>query len=137
MTQQDSHTKRVQQAEVVAEKAAAGLIDFPAPDVIYDSFMIKIEPELTTKNSPLLTEKYKNETPEENDARNKRYFAAYAEYDRQYGDWIGKLKKGVVELKRITLEVVEGHEDDKKDEILASLEAQFDTGVSPDTPSPA
>lgn len=50
---------------------------FPSAAWLYDELMQHIEPELTSAELPLLPEKYKNETPEENRERMKRYAFAF------------------------------------------------------------
>jgi len=46
-------------------------------DEIYDRIMTGIEPELTTEQLPTLSEKYKDETDEQKQARADRYNAAF------------------------------------------------------------
>src|SRR5262245_9819559 len=53
-------------------------------DELYDLLTSKIEPDLTTTNSPRLPEKFAGETPEQAAARSARYEKAYQEYETQF-----------------------------------------------------
>ena len=64
----------------------------PTGAQIYDGIMGKIEPELTTAMLETLEEKYRDESTEEHQVRMARYDVAFAEYDKQYGAFLMKLK---------------------------------------------
>lgn len=64
----------------------------PTGTQIYDGIMAKIEPELTTTQLPKLEEKYRDESPEDRQVRMARYDVAFAEYDKQYGSFLMRLK---------------------------------------------
>ena len=48
--------------------------------------MEQIEPDLLLKNIPLLDAKYAGETPDQKEARMKRYEEAYKKFDRKFSD---------------------------------------------------
>ncbi|MFH0770046.1 MAG: hypothetical protein V1926_01575 [Candidatus Peregrinibacteria bacterium] len=50
---------------------------------LYDFIMRQIEPELTSDQSPLLNEKYKNETPHQLQERGRRYIKAFDQFNRE------------------------------------------------------
>lgn len=84
---------------------------------VYDQIMGQIEPDLTTTQRPLLTEKYKNETPEEAKVRAERYSKALAEYEKQYqqymADMEGKIRSfGVGVIRSVENEARKGEEGD-------------------------
>jgi len=64
----------------------------PTGTQIYDGIMGKIEPELTTAMLETLEEKYRDESTEEHQMRMARYDVAFAEYDKQYGSFLMRLK---------------------------------------------
>lgn len=64
----------------------------PTGTQIYDGIMAKIEPELMTTEVQTLSEKYRDESPEDHKIRMARYDVAFAEYDKQYGSFLMKLK---------------------------------------------
>ena len=72
----------------------AAYFQFPIPtgEEIYNQLMAKIEPVLMTSEIPSLQERYKDETPEQKDARTKRYDAAFAEYEKQYAQYATELQ---------------------------------------------
>lgn len=93
---------------------------------IYDMLMEKIEPELMSKQKDLLAERYKNETPEENTLRGKRYAAALAEYDRQYAEYCAKMEHDVSVFKRTVTSGTETRVTSREKDNLSSLESQMD-----------
>ena len=68
---------------------------------VYDQIMGAMEPELTNAERGGLEEKYKNETPEEREARYTRYEAAYQEYDRQFALWQNQQQSSIHTFKQI------------------------------------
>ena len=56
----------------------------PLPEELYNQLMGGIEPELTTGQVKILEEKYKDESPEQAQARAGRYSKAFATYRKQY-----------------------------------------------------
>lgn len=57
---------------------------------LYDQIMGGIEPELTSAQLPLLTDRYKDETPEARSARAARFKKAFAEYQKQFNEYTVK-----------------------------------------------
>jgi len=88
--------------------------DLPKPPRVlsatemYDALMGEIEPDLVSHNVLTLTEKYKEESPEERAKRAERYtnaFAAYEERLRRYQEeWNMQLKT----FKRLAVSYIEG-----------------------------
>ena len=96
---------------------------FPTADQVYDRIMKDIEPELLTVSNPTLAEKYKDETPEESQARAERYQKAYAEYDKKYEAYMLEFDGMVRGLQHEAVGVVEGESKKGDDDALATLES--------------
>ncbi|MFA6038909.1 MAG: hypothetical protein WCV62_05255 [Candidatus Peribacteraceae bacterium] len=67
----------------------------PSGRRIYDALMAQIEPDLVTATIPTLENTYKDETPEQNAERRKRYLAAFAKYDRAFAALTKELREAV------------------------------------------
>ena len=65
----------------------------PNGQAIYDYLMAKIEPDLVTAAMATLEKKYAGETDKQRTARNARYQAAFAEYDRTYAALLAQAKQ--------------------------------------------
>lgn len=92
---------------------------------IYDFLMGRILPELKSSELPLLSERYKDETPEERQARAERYEMAFQEYDKAYGEFLTRFKAGVSRLKKDALRSAEADQAKYETEALTALESQM------------
>jgi hypothetical protein len=105
----------------------------PEPDAIargkqiYDQIMAEIDPELVTDSLTTLSEKYKDETPEQAAARSARYDAAFAEYDKRYAAYMTDLGGKVKSLQRT---VRAGIENDERAEEQASTLNNLESTIS-------
>lgn len=68
---------------------------------IYDMLMQPIEPELTTTGLQTLTEKYRDEQPEDTKKRRARYRAAFRAYDTAFAAWSATMAKKLRASERI------------------------------------
>lgn len=95
------------------------------PDVIFDAIMQEIEPELVSSQKDVITEKYKDETPEEKQARGDRYAKAFEEYDKRYAQFELELQSKVHAYKSSAMKSVE--QDSRQNEVqdLAALESSL------------
>ncbi|HCX21379.1 MAG TPA: hypothetical protein DHN29_05660 [Cytophagales bacterium] len=59
-------------------------------DEVYNMIMREIEIDLTTDNVSLMTEKYKDEAPEEKKERMERYKKAFATFTERYKEYQNK-----------------------------------------------
>jgi hypothetical protein len=100
-------------------------VDLPDGQAVYDRIMSGIDPELTSGNVGSLKEKYATETPEEKQARAKRYAAAYAEYDTQYAQYQAKRDGAVVRYKAQALKSLEDSNKKIEDADMLDLEQQI------------
>lgn len=83
-------------------------------DELYDSIMSQIEPDLVTAMIPLLEEKYKSETPEQNKMRMERYQKAFEKYKEEFAKYSQNWDSQLNAFQRSTMQDVEN--DDRKDE---------------------
>ncbi len=91
------------------QQAAAGTASMalPSADEAYRTLMATIEPDLLLTEQELAA-KYPQETEDQRDARSRRYGEAFAEYDRQYAQYMqgltGKanmyVRQGVIALEQ-------------------------------------
>lgn len=95
---------------------------FPSGDEIYDGIMHAIEPDLTTSQLPLLTQKYQNESPDDAKIRSDRYAKAFAEYDKRYAAFSVQLESAVHTYQKIAVTSVEEHSKMKEEQDLSNLE---------------
>lgn len=89
---------------------------------IYDQIMAEVEPELVTATLATLGEKYKDETPEQAQARAARYEAAFAEYDKRYATYMADLSGKVHSLQRTVRAGIETDDRKEEENALTSLE---------------
>lgn len=82
----------------------------PAPEVLFDLLMSKIEPELTSEGMKTIGEKYKNETPEQSNARRAHYRDALAKYDVAYTEYLQDLKRKTDHYRRDSYAQVESED---------------------------
>lgn len=98
---------------------------FLSPQELYDSLMSAIEPELTTSQLPLLDQKYKDETPEEADARAKRYDKAYEEYDKKFLEYSLEMQKNLRVYQRQSSASFERMDRTEEENQITALESQI------------
>ncbi|OGJ56223.1 hypothetical protein A3D88_03030 [Candidatus Peribacteria bacterium RIFCSPHIGHO2_02_FULL_52_16] len=67
---------------------------------LYDEIMASIEPDLLTKNIPLLEERYKGETEEQKKMRQEHYQVAFLIFDRVAADLEKEMKADVTLWKK-------------------------------------
>jgi hypothetical protein len=94
-------------------------------DDVYDAIMGDIDMDLITVNLPTLEEKYKNETPEERVARQKRYQEAYAKYDKAFEEWSMQMNSAVTTYRHNALASAEKKSKEEEAKDLANIESQF------------
>ena len=94
-------------------------------DAIYDEMMGAIEPELISSQIDGLAEKYKNETPEEAEARKTRYNAAYAEYEKRLSEYLTQKQSEATSRKRKAMSSIEKEDRKVEDEQLSNLESSI------------
>lgn len=88
--------------------------------------MSQIEPELTSTQLPLLSEKYKDETPVQGEARKERYNAAFAKYYETMERFFAALEEQVHRYHRESLKSLEEqHRATTEADSLSSLETQL------------
>lgn len=97
----------------------------PKAEVIYNSLMKEIEPELLTSSIPTLEKKYADETEAERARRTKRYKEAYKKYDKAYAKYIKGLTKQVQAYKKDAMKTAESKNREKEQSILKKLEQSF------------
>lgn len=100
-------------------------LQLPASDDVYDQIMGGIEPELVSTGIPSLTTKYKNETPQQATARAARYAKAFAEYDKQFQDYVTALDAKVHTYQRDALASAEKRDRTQDEQAMAGLEGQI------------
>lgn len=64
------------------------LPSIPNVQELYDTLMAPIEPELTSGERPKLKAKYRYESPDHQDARHRRYAAAFRKYYTALGNFV-------------------------------------------------
>lgn len=100
-------------------------IRVPSGPEIYDRIMGQIEPELLSRNLPLLKEKYKGETPEQKAEREQRYAAAYAAFDAAFSKWVIDVNAAVAAYRRSVLRDAEEKSQSKEVNELSQLESSI------------
>lgn len=109
---------------------ADGLFVLPSVstgDAIYDAMMGEIEPELTSTQINGLEGKYKNETPEEAEARKGRYNKAYAEYEKRLKEYLAQKQSEATTRKRRAMASIEREDRQVEDQQMSSLESAIST----------
>jgi hypothetical protein len=94
----------------------------PTGQELYDALMGHIEPELTTEGQETLAEKYKGETPEEQEERKKRYELAFERYEQAYQDYIQTLQAQVERYRRNSFQHVELEDRVEEEGLLGRLQ---------------
>ena len=79
----------------------------PQGEEFYDALMAQIEPDLVSTQLPLLEARYAGETPEQKEARQARYDAAFEEFDRRSAVEMSKLEQDVHAYKVTTMREAE------------------------------
>lgn len=97
----------------------------PTGHELYDALMGHIEPELTTEQSPLLDERYKNETLPERVSRLQRYELAFERYETAEKEYLATLQTQVSRYKKETAKRVEVEERAREDNLLGSIVQSF------------
>lgn len=100
------HTFFMSSATHQATAGTASVV-LPSAQEVYKMLMAEIEPDLLLTEQELVA-KYSQETDEQRHARSERYSQAFAEYDRQYAQYMQALtqdanmhvKKRVDEMER-------------------------------------
>jgi hypothetical protein len=107
------------------QKPLIGL-DTASMEVIYNTLMEHIEPELVTDVLPYLDEWYKNETPEQNAARLERYKSAFATYEQCFGDALMSWKDQYQLMQDKVMTGKQMESDDVDADALKKLSDSFD-----------
>ena len=94
---------------------------------LYDLLMAKIEPDLVSTALPTLDEKYKNETPAEAEARKKRYEAAFAEYEKQFKQYVQDWDVQMHAFKHAVVSSLEQASRDDENTAMGDLESAIST----------
>lgn len=97
----------------------------PQGDEFYDALMAQIEPDLVSTQLPLLEARYVGETPEQQQARQDRYDAAFAEFDRRSAEEISKLDRDVQEYKSASQKEMEQASREEESVDMVNLEASI------------
>ena len=105
----------------------SGTLQIPSGDELYNMLMAKIEPDLMTDQLPLLDQKYNGETPEQAQARAKRYEVAFAEYDKQLAAYLAALEAKVRQYQSTARKSLEHDDRSKEEQELSGLEQAFGT----------
>ncbi len=86
----------------------------PTGQELFDAIMGHIEPELTTEGIKDLETRYAAETPQQADARRKRYTLAFDRYEQAYEGYMATLHAQVMRFRRASFDQVET--EDRQDE---------------------
>ncbi|TSC79004.1 MAG: hypothetical protein G01um101425_850 [Candidatus Peregrinibacteria bacterium Gr01-1014_25] len=92
---------------------------------LYDILMADIEPDLLLANIPALDAQYAGETPEEHEARMKRYETAYKKFDAAFAEFMSDVNAEVRTSKRESLAAKEAAAQHSDQQALSSLETAF------------
>ena len=117
-----SNTQTSDDGTILQTKGLPQMPAFPSGDDVYDGIMSGIEPELTTSQLPLLSEKYENETLEEASKRGARYTAAFADYDKKFAAFSVQIETSVHEYQKHAFASVEEHSKMEEAKDLTNLE---------------
>lgn len=110
--------------EVTVTADANGKLD---PASVYDALMGQIDPELVTSEIPKLTEKYKDETPEQRRDRAEHYNEAYEQYESMLTEFVGGLKEHANTQRRKALVSAEAESRKVEEGELQKMEELFTT----------
>ena len=100
-------------------------IQIPSGDELYNQLMAGIEPELTTDQLPLLSERYKGETTDESKTRARRYEKAFKEYDKQLKQYLDDLGRKLQAHQRIAMSSAELGARAEEEDALSAIEASI------------
>ena len=125
---EDTHPAGASQTggQTTAPVAGGG---FPPPppiasgEEVYDQIMSKIEPELTTAQLPVLKDKYKDEMPDAAKVRADRYQKAFAEYDKQYAQYMQTQAAAVSAFKNQIHNSAESYSQQTETQALGNIES--------------
>ncbi|MDO8649195.1 MAG: hypothetical protein Q7R81_05435 [Candidatus Peregrinibacteria bacterium] len=92
---------------------------------LYDVLMAEIEPDLLLENIPTLDAKYAGETPEDKEARNKRYEVAYKKFDEECAKFMIEVDDEVKASKRTALKQKEESAKTQESAAITTLEQAF------------
>ena len=92
---------------------------------LYDVLMGEIEPDLLLGNIPGLDAKYAGETPEQKDARMKRYEESYKKFDLEFSKFMVDVNDELKTARRAALQEKEEEDRTQESTKLGSLEAAF------------
>lgn len=98
---------------------------FPSGQEIYDAIMLPIEPELTSAQLPRLAETYAKEPPEQMQARQARYDAAFAEYDKRFAAFAAEFNARVHAFQRTAIIAAETSTQADEEQGLSDLSASI------------
>lgn len=97
----------------------------PTGQELFDAIMGYIEPELTTEGVKTLDAKYKNETPDQQLERRKRYARAYEQYEKAYQETMETLHAQINRYSRVSFEQMEQGDRTDEESTLNSLSQAF------------
>ncbi len=97
----------------------------PEGDEFYDALMAQIEPELVSSQLPLLEARYAGESEELKIARQQRYDAAFAEFDRRSAEEMSTLEHGVQTFKSDSLKQAEAASRQQESADISNLESSI------------
>ncbi len=92
---------------------------------LYNLLMAEIEPDLLLEKIPGLDAKYASETPEEKEARMKRYEAAYKKFDDEFNKFMADVDGKVRTSKREALKNKEEDARQQEQHDIDSLASAF------------
>lgn len=97
----------------------------PYPEEVYDRLMEQIEPELMTAQLPTLDERYKDEAPEQADARRERYAKAFAAYDEKFREYRRDIESQARRYQRTAVSSTEEQSRLREQERIVIFEQSF------------
>jgi diphthamide synthase subunit DPH2 len=97
----------------------------PQGDALYDQLMSAIEPELTSTIIDTLSQKYKDETPEEAKVRAERYGKAFDAYDNALEAYITNMNTDIDTYAHHAVSALEGLSRTEEGKDIDTLEAQI------------
>lgn len=100
-------------------------LNIPNGEDLYNQLMRDIEPDLTTDQIPLLSERYAGETVEEATQRAQRYQEAYVQYEEVYNRYIADLSERVHVYRKSALQSAEQKSRHSEQQHLQDLESVF------------
>ena len=99
---------------------------FPNPNKLYNELMWTIEPELTSGMIATLEAKYKNETPEESEARAERYNQAYEKFQKALLEYFDSLNRKIKDYGRKAIQSLERIERGEEEQAMKEMESEID-----------